>query len=560
LDLSVLAGDNPDLSGFDFSSLDPSMFDPSQFNEENFDPSTFIQQAGTAATLGPEGGEVVAEAKNGVAYRLFIPAGALTEETYLLMTPIETLNGYPFSGEVYGAVQIEPEGLELNVPARLTIEAPGAGEASAEEPLVNVAFAFDSDGNNFHLTPFAFDSQAVSLAEGRGHQARPAQKPLRAGPLADIMIRELRSQGAGQAKASETSSFAKQHPPSGSRARAAQKLAVKQIEVYGPADEPGSLPQDGQTRAAEVAQRLLAEDTAFRIRMAAGRAGSCKEMMAAIEMYRAYYDAGLDTKASSQTNNALLDALATEARGILEAEKLKCLSPKACAYALATVLSLPSGGGETLVSGVFQEKYPKEFQQAQSELTACEVRLVIESNMIFTPEKGGSQAVLVTANVPLTWTYDSSTDLWFLKGEGPVEYVDINMNAKKCNVVFEKGNHAQFIVTRLQPVIDDKDRITDFHLSDWSSPGDPNEMDLTCPETVNGKEVMVTRRSLLGGGTCHIWCGYFTTARGYARDIWFDVVSSTGVLATKVFDADVPLPFQGGKLTEKSVLALRRVE
>ena len=60
----------------------------------------------------------------GVIFTLEVPTNALAEATEISMTPVPTLEGIPPGAQVFGAVQLDPDGLLLFQPATLTIEFP----------------------------------------------------------------------------------------------------------------------------------------------------------------------------------------------------------------------------------------------------------------------------------------------------------------------------------------------------------------------------------------------------------------------------------------------------
>ena len=543
-----------DAERFDPSTLDFSNLDPSLLTEENFDPSAFIQQAGTSAEIGPEGGEIVVQAKTGITYRLSIPEGALEAPTYIVMTPIETINGYPFSGEVYGAVQIEPEGIELREPARLTIEPPDAAEApSVDENLTDVAFAFRTGGDNFHLTPFALGLQASGQTEGGARHARPAERPLRAGPLAEIAAKQLESYGVGQATPAEVRSFVKKHPPSGAKNRAVQKLAGGQAKKP-PREELAPLPSRADLEVG-------------RIRLQAARATSCREFAAAFQAYQALNMSSTAKEASAEAHLKVVDALADSAQSVLTRESKKCLSPRACAMALAQSLTSPETAMQEAVSKAFRQRHSSDFARLDELVKACKLELIIDSTMVLTVPLAGTQSVMVTSKIPLKWEYDASLDMEFLKGIGPVIYVDIGMGIPDCKVTFPSPPPTKFDVQLLRPSFDKDDRLTDFNLADWAVPGNPNIIKMTCKELTgksNNPWRWVTHFSQLGGGTCDIWCGYFIAARGFVREVESWVVKEgtqgPGIVAEKAVSQDVFVPSFDGTLSEKTVFTIRRVK
>ena len=109
--------------------------------------------------LIPEkGGQVSLTLSNGVAYSLEIPAGALTSDQEIMMTPITSIDGMLLSGGLIAGVQLEPEGTLLLTPATLTITVPDGYDL---KQMVGIAYYGQGDG--FHLTPAFGDGKTISL-------------------------------------------------------------------------------------------------------------------------------------------------------------------------------------------------------------------------------------------------------------------------------------------------------------------------------------------------------------------------------------------------------------
>jgi hypothetical protein len=563
VDLSGLDLENPDLSALDLSNFDPSMLDLPDLDGETFDPSALMPQAGTSATIGPDGGEIVTDSASGAKFTLILPPGALDEPTYIVMTPIQSLGNFPFSGGMTAAVQIEPEGIELNLPARLVIE--GADESRVQpdgERLVDVAFAFGRGGNNFHLTPWLGAEQGFSSGGG-ARLARLAQRPSAAGPLAEIAAAQLESLGVGKATPAEVGEFAKRHPPSGAGRRARQKLAVGKVAVF-PDDNAIEKPAPGV--GSEEAP--LGDLPGRRLELQAAGAQSCDEILAAFHDYEAYVNSGTVRQTSGRANNRILDALVSTARDILRAEEQRCLHPLACGMALAKILSEPKGTAQEQLAQAFGQKYPSisdtTLQDTQEIAKSCRMEMVIESTMILDVDNKGGTAMMVRSIVPLSWGFDpyaGSGGVGYLKGTGPVRYVAVTLDGKGCDVKVKSNtgeSSTRFKAHRLDPIFTSAGDIEDFQLNDWSIPGVPNEMEITCP-TGDG---MNTIDSQLGGGTCDAFCFQFTAAHADSQQLidWTmgDVGEDPGTIAIKSYERALPYP-NGGTLFETTVLTIRRL-
>jgi hypothetical protein len=72
--------------------------------------------------IGSAGGTVQTTDASGVVISLSIPAGALSEETLITVTPLESSPLVAPSGALHPGVKFEPEGLQFAVPATLTLD------------------------------------------------------------------------------------------------------------------------------------------------------------------------------------------------------------------------------------------------------------------------------------------------------------------------------------------------------------------------------------------------------------------------------------------------------
>ena len=107
----------PDPTSIDFSNINPETMDPAAIAE-----LLLPQETSASAVIGPEGGEFSVTSTTGVKYTYRIPPGALDDTIPFTLIPLSAVDGAPLTGSLLGAVNILPEGLELNEPAILTIE------------------------------------------------------------------------------------------------------------------------------------------------------------------------------------------------------------------------------------------------------------------------------------------------------------------------------------------------------------------------------------------------------------------------------------------------------
>ena len=102
---------------------------------------------------------------------LTIPRDALLKDEVIILTPIDTIAGFPLGGGLLGGAHFAPEGLQLFRPATLTIQRP---PGSLPAGVMGVGFA--GNGDNIHLVPHLEDGSRVTIpvthfsgvAEGSG--------------------------------------------------------------------------------------------------------------------------------------------------------------------------------------------------------------------------------------------------------------------------------------------------------------------------------------------------------------------------------------------------------
>lgn len=92
-------------------------------------------QAGAGTVTTASGGSVQATAADGTVYTLAVPAGAVAATTTVRLTPVTGVAGVNPPISVLAGVQIEPDGLVLARPARLTIDVPAGVPAAAVAAL-----------------------------------------------------------------------------------------------------------------------------------------------------------------------------------------------------------------------------------------------------------------------------------------------------------------------------------------------------------------------------------------------------------------------------------------
>ena len=98
--------------------------------------------------VGTEGGKLQTADKDGVIYQLDLPPGSLLTPATITLTPIDSVGNFPLSGGLNNAVELLPEGLDLVLPAVLTI-IPTEKIYTAEA----IPFGYTGEGGSFFLIP-----------------------------------------------------------------------------------------------------------------------------------------------------------------------------------------------------------------------------------------------------------------------------------------------------------------------------------------------------------------------------------------------------------------------
>ena len=140
-----------------------------------------------AKLLGPSGGTLSTTSSTGISYELTVPPGALAQDVSITLTPINGMPDLPMSGGFAAGANFEPSGLQLAVPATLTIS------FASPPPAPLMAFMYQGAGTQFGVvssqtsgttltmsvphfsgggtgvpTPSDFDAQAATLIGSLG--------------------------------------------------------------------------------------------------------------------------------------------------------------------------------------------------------------------------------------------------------------------------------------------------------------------------------------------------------------------------------------------------------
>jgi len=550
----------------DFSSIDPENFDPSAIatlfpmdemaegaedGEFAFDPTLFVPTPISATSIiGPSGGEVTVTATNGIVYTLTVPEGSLPMDMPITLKPVSAIPDLPLSGGLDAAVFIEPEDIPFKVPATLTILAPEGYAATAGE--LELGFAFEAEGNEFHLYPLL---EVDVLASSGARFAKIIPAPLKAGPLAEIAKQQLEKSG-GYGKGSGSTQDVKKvnNKPSskaGNRAAAKAATAQQKMKFVQPLDEAfdddlASLPTPEQMDFAKQGKAIDQKVT---------RADNWDRLLESIEEFSEYYNKG-GSKYNQELNNRILDEMVKKLNEFLSKNQAQCLSADDIkAQSVVERLINPGSPAMKAVAGRFKEKFgEKILNDLTYMMKACSFELDLKSSIAYeafgstrftSAEATGVQLMPVYANGNI-----------FLFGSGPIKLDQYD--AGICNYPVQQYDGLTLVIRKLVPVFKDG-RLVDFALRDYSVAGMENLGGL---EVTEGKDCP-SMIKYQGGGD--FWTGFFTSARatfGNMTIIDWKIEGDTtqGGAVTAKWSAVKPNfnPMgAGGKMTEDSKLTIR---
>lgn len=94
---------------------------------------TLERSRAASATVGATGGTISARAAGGAVLTVTVPAGALSEDTAVTVTPVAKLSGVA-NVRLLAGVELGPEGTALAKPATITLTLPGPRKAPSASP------------------------------------------------------------------------------------------------------------------------------------------------------------------------------------------------------------------------------------------------------------------------------------------------------------------------------------------------------------------------------------------------------------------------------------------
>jgi hypothetical protein len=305
-------------SGGAFAGIDPSTFDPSTFDDSVLDPSVFdsddfdfssllVGPASVTQEIGLQGGRIEATSSSGTVYTLVFPEGALPFDIDVSMTPVASLEGLPPEVELLGAVQIEPEGVPLSVPAVLTIT----------EDRVVVGIGFGTDGDDFHFLPFGADEPVASTAGGA---AKLASRVVQQGPVGvgSITMSQIQSQGATKASPSTVIRTTQNRAPADPSRATRQKAAAAAVAARRTQDDDLLTPLVESSFESWLAQKIT--DRAREAAADSGKSQDLNDILFDFEFLLSRYGRTVPSYMIAPAWDAVLSAIHAQLERAAEAE------------------------------------------------------------------------------------------------------------------------------------------------------------------------------------------------------------------------------------------------
>jgi hypothetical protein len=517
----------------------PPGFDPE--HPEDFDPSSLMQQVSAVEEIGPEGGRLSVTAPDQVTYTLDIPAGAVAQPIFFTLTPVASIDGWPLSGGLLGAVRIQPEGMSYDVPAILNIDRPSAS-TNASAPLT-VGFAVSPFSRELYLHPLLSASETSSHQGGGGPLAAGLPGPAAQGGSTSMAVGGGGTFGTGAGSSADVQRQA-QRVPTDSGEQVAQHNAQQQFAR--PEAQAASLNETG----ASILIQMVSADSASQVDRVASQ----------LEQY--WQDGG--PKYNASLNAQLLQSFISKIKTLVTRSKGDCLTRDDLVAAdLATKLSQPESDFWRSVADAYKTKFGVSGQTLLDDLVkgkaACRITLEFTSTVRLDPGNGWLMAEVKTVT-PIQLQHDrigaTSSTSYRMSGYGSATYVRYEYQGTKgCPIVkVTQYPTVPIYVTGLFPEFDNAGRLANFSLMSWElGSGFPHTVDVTTSQDRKGCELTV---GITGGGD--LWSGSFVLLH-YADGVKDWDLGSGGyplVFTKRYVNYSVSIPGGAGKVTETATYTI----
>lgn len=334
---------------------------------------SYDEENGIAAMVGAQGGTLSLVDSNDVDYVLVIPEGALSTDTEIHMTAVTDIQDWPLDGASIGAVRLEPEGLILNDVAILTIGIP----VDLDPDLAIVGFAFQGDGQEFHLQPSDEEKGLTdNLPFEGGHFARPViQQPKH---VVRMPVVELKVGGVGQTSGNKAAEVVRNIPPTDPGAALAEKWAAEDIadQELTPLENVKGVKDPARAQAFELIKGFY-------------NAENCTDLNSQIASFQIWMNTrafvGLNDDQRRDYTRQIWEELADKVKEVLEKAATECekssetggsaAADSPCAKALLEKITTPlqtrSGFWDVLKDKMADKLSDTELQDIKDKLEKC---------------------------------------------------------------------------------------------------------------------------------------------------------------------------------------------
>ena len=468
----------------DMTVPDPKSIDLSKINPETADPSALSNlfaptQISSSAVIGPEGGQLSVTSSTGVKYTYTIPAGALDDTIPFTLKPYIGMQGAPLTGGFMGGVDIEPNGLELNEPAILTIEPAKGVSLSIGELLAT--FSFLPDGSEFYFThTYTQADHATSYLSGKlaGHPDAEADstisyvsvKLVPPVPTADTWV--MQPWGEPQTTTSAVGF--------GGTTRASVK---KQAIDHSPSDSDHQSSQNDA--AADDALAPLVNPQYLDINRLSMNLSGWDNPLTLLSNMEDKYNHAKDKQSALAFMEKAIERLVDQLNVNFKLNLENCVSKDDfSAYYAAKSMKSPRTAFIKIVSARYQKKYgTSTVDDVLKKASHCDLKLVIGSTVTI---KGSETNIYVgiESTIPLKIHYDAKTGFTYYSGSGPIKHNNTGgVAGGKCtDVSILTQGKGTFVVNKLFPVFTPSSAaLHDFNLKDFTTPGSGNFYKAKCP-------------------------------------------------------------------------------
>lgn len=120
---------------------------------------TLDEQNRVTAMIPSSGASVITTGQDGTVFALIFPPGAVASDTQVSVAPVISIEGTPFDVNIVAALDLTPDGLQLDIPAQLIIAPSGA--LAVDQLALGMHMA--STGEDLDLWPAQVDANGYDV-------------------------------------------------------------------------------------------------------------------------------------------------------------------------------------------------------------------------------------------------------------------------------------------------------------------------------------------------------------------------------------------------------------